>query len=221
MITDKTGFYNEYSKNTEGRDFICGDIHGCYTDLENALKAVSFDENKDRLFSVGDLADRGPESKRAIEFIKKPWFYPVLGNHEEMYLQCWVHKNEPVRWHYQNGGEWVNALTENELDDYKNELGKLPLVIRIGKVLICHSLLPKQDLGIIIANIETLKEFIIWQRDERYNGGPDGFITYAGHTINKEITKYGNVTDIDTGAFLKYWKGESGKLTVIDITGQE
>lgn len=217
----ESSMYKQYEKNTQGRDFVCGDIHGCYSDLEKELEVVSFDESRDRLFSVGDLADRGPESKRALEFIKKQWFYPVLGNHEEMYLQCWIHKNEPVRWHYQNGGEWVKELSETELDEYKKDLEKLPLLIRIGNVLICHSLLPKQELSAIIENIESLKEFIIWQRDTRYQGGPDGFITYAGHTINNEVTKYGNVIDIDTGAFLKYWPNENGHLTIVDITGQE
>ncbi len=213
--------FQEYEPNKKGRDFVVSDIHGCYTDLQNELDRLSFDAVNDRLFSVGDLADRGPESKTALEFIKNPWFYPVLGNHEEMFIQCWIERNEPIEWHCHNGGDWARELSFSERKDYETSLSKLPLIIRIGKVLICHSLLPRQKIETIIANIERLREFIIWQRDESFFGGPDGFITYAGHTIHSEITQYGNVLDIDTGAFLKYWPGRSGKLTIVEITNEE
>lgn len=216
-----TNLYQEYKPNTIGRDFVVSDIHGCYTDLQNELSRLSFDPDKDRLFSVGDLADRGPESKIALEFIKNPWFHPVLGNHEEMFLQCWIEREEPIGWHIQNGGEWAKELTFAERNDYQINLLKLPLIIRIGKVLICHSLLPHEPLETIIAEIERLRAFIIWQRDEGFFGGPEGFITYAGHTIHPEVTRYGNIIDIDTGAFLKYWSGCSGKLTIVDITSEE
>lgn len=212
--------FKEYEKNIKGRDFVVSDIHGCYTDLETALAGVSFDPAKDRLFSVGDLADRGPESKTAIAFIKNPWFHPVLGNHEEMFLKCWIERNEPIEWHCHNGGDWVRGLRFYEKKDYECSLSELPLIIRIGRVLICHSLLPHQPLETTVENIEKLRDFIIWQRDESFFGGPDGFTTYAGHTIHAEPVKYGNVIDIDTGGFLKHW-GREGKLTIVDITGQE
>ena len=211
----------KFEKNTKGRDFVCGDIHGCFTDLENELSKIGFDELKDRLFSVGDLADRGPESFRAIDFIKKPWFHPVLGNHEEMFLQCWVHRNEPVMWHYINGGEWVKDLSFEQLEEYKKEVEKLPLIIVVGNVLVCHSMLPDTDFETIEKNIGSLKDFIIWARDETFSGGAHGFVTYAGHTIHKDIVRYGNIIDIDTGAFLKYWDQEDGHLTVVEITNQE
>ena len=214
-------YFQEYEPNKVGRDFVCGDIHGCYTDLYRELQKVSFDITTDRLFSVGDLADRGPESELSLEYIKQPWFHPVLGNHEEMFLQCWIECNEPRQWHYHNGGEWVQNLSFAQRQEYSKEIHKLPLIIRIGKVLICHSLLPKQTLDTIKENIERLHDFIIWQRDVLFNGGPDGFITYAGHTINDEVTSYGSVVDIDTGAFLKYWEGHDGHLTLVDITKQE
>jgi len=52
--------------NTTGKDFVVGDLHGCYDLLESLLGAVSFDKSKDRLFSVGDLIDRGPNSLRCL-----------------------------------------------------------------------------------------------------------------------------------------------------------
>ena len=51
-----------FAQNIAGRDFAVGDIHGCFTELQRGLDAIGFNPNTDRLFSVGDLVDRGPES---------------------------------------------------------------------------------------------------------------------------------------------------------------
>jgi len=49
-----------------GKDYIAGDLHGCFSLLERLMEEVSFDKNHDRFFSVGDLIDRGPESFRCL-----------------------------------------------------------------------------------------------------------------------------------------------------------
>lgn len=46
--------------NHAGRDFVVVDLHGCLDQLEALLKAIGFDPARDRLFSVGNLVDRGP-----------------------------------------------------------------------------------------------------------------------------------------------------------------
>ena len=60
-----------FPKNHEGRDFVVGDLHGMFQTLEALMETVKFDTTIDRLFSVGDLVDRGPESKRVVEFLKQ------------------------------------------------------------------------------------------------------------------------------------------------------
>lgn len=87
-----------HEANTTGRDFIVGDLHGCVEHLRVLLRHVEFDESKDRLFSVGDLVDRGPDSPGSLELLRQPhagscglrqvqpWFYPVMGNHDAMLL---------------------------------------------------------------------------------------------------------------------------------------
>lgn len=44
-----------YSRNLAGRDFVVGDIHGCYDQLMDLLKEIKFDFAKDRMFAVGIL----------------------------------------------------------------------------------------------------------------------------------------------------------------------
>ena len=71
--------------NTLGRDFVVGYVHGQLNMLDHLLAAVRFDSAKDRLFSVGDLVDRGPDGGALLlRLEREPWFYAVLGNHEAL-----------------------------------------------------------------------------------------------------------------------------------------
>jgi len=76
--------------NTVGKDYVVGDLHGCYDLLERLLEQVRFDTSCDRLFSVGDLIDRGPASMRCFQLLAEPWFYAVQGNHEKMMLNFFL-----------------------------------------------------------------------------------------------------------------------------------
>ncbi len=94
-----------------------GDLHGCYDLLERLLEQVSFDTSCDRLFSVGDLIDRGPDSMRCLQLLAEPWFYAVQGNHEIMMLNFFspyllTGKLESLGEIYEsdflaNGGSWI------------------------------------------------------------------------------------------------------------------
>ena len=51
-------------RNRRGRDFVVGDIHGHFETMRHALAELKIDE-RDRVFSLGDLVDRGPDSFQA------------------------------------------------------------------------------------------------------------------------------------------------------------
>lgn len=66
-----------------GRDWVVGDVHGCFETLRRALLAIDFEYGGDRLFSVGDLIDRGPNSIEALAWLEGGRFAAaVMGNHE-------------------------------------------------------------------------------------------------------------------------------------------
>lgn len=71
--------------NTKGRDIIVGDVHGCFLALKRALISIKFNKNVDRLIIAGDLVDRGPNSKVAVDWIQQPWCFSVMGNHDLQY----------------------------------------------------------------------------------------------------------------------------------------
>lgn len=69
------------------RRIFVGDIQGCLEPLVRLLRAVDFVRGSDRLFPVGDLVDKGPDSPGTIDLLMQLEALPVLGNHDLHWLQ--------------------------------------------------------------------------------------------------------------------------------------
>lgn len=96
---------------------MVGDLHGHRSLFERELERLGFDPSCDRVLSVGDLINRGPESIATLSLITQPWFYAVLGNHELMllnflgYYGSRIHSKKSF---LTAGGEWINdAISRN------------------------------------------------------------------------------------------------------------
>ena len=68
--------------------YVVGDIHGQFDALQALLLRLSFDSEKDRLWLVGDLVNRGPKSLEVLRWARdlskrmKKRMVVVLGNHD-------------------------------------------------------------------------------------------------------------------------------------------
>ncbi len=149
--------HKHFETNQTGRDFVVGDLHGCFDQLFHLLKKVKFNVNIDRLFSVGDVIDRGEDSYACISLIYEPWFHMVKGNHEELMEGSFIHHSEEhlICW-IRNGGLWYKNEDNQLLYDIALKIQELPLVISVGegenRFNITHAEIIKSDGVSLVTN---------------------------------------------------------------------
>ena len=69
-----------------GRLIAIGDIHGCADEFEDLLDRLEAGPD-DRIVLLGDLVNRGPQSRRVIDLARRCRAVPLLGNHEARLLR--------------------------------------------------------------------------------------------------------------------------------------
>ncbi len=225
-------FHQSLPVNQRGRDFCVGDLHGEFSALERALDTIGFDPQRDRLFSVGDLIDRGPQSYRALEFLAQPWFYAVRGNHEAMLLDALETENIDPDWIIRAGADWWLEISAAERETFKNPFYALPYTIDIhtvpGKIGIVHADIPENiqwsTFTTQLPSWEHFREFALWSRkrinrilQHRRTAAVEGVnLLVVGHTPVPEALIVENVCFLDTGAvYAGSFKGAA--LTILEI----
>ena len=218
--------------NLAGRDWAVGDIHGQYTELRCGLKVIGFDPGVDRLFAVGDLVDRGPESAEALVWLDEPWFHAICGNHDFMAWRAALgHPYTEVE-HQKHGGRWLSLLPKNEQCRIGERLRSLPLVLEVetlgGVVGLVHADCPFDDWTEMhkvpwgrpgIAE-EELGEVCLWsvERHRRRYAAPIKNVRAVvhGHMTVPKAEVLGNVHFIDTAG----WRPQ-GHFTFLELDALE
>jgi serine/threonine protein phosphatase 1 len=223
------------------RIYAIGDIHGRLDLLESLLALIAADDLKRGnantvLVFLGDLADRGPDSRGVIEYLMalsasgQPCIF-LMGNHEELLIRVWEGERSSANTFNRAGGRATllsYGVTPAEYDHW--DLGEVTAATgrvvpathiaflrafqdwhRAGDYLFVHAgIRPGHDIT------EQDSVDLRWIRREFTDSDEDhGAMVIHGHSITEKIDEQSNRIGIDTGAYA------SGTLTAIGLEAGE
>jgi serine/threonine protein phosphatase 1 len=224
------------------KHYIIGDIHGEYQML---LSLVSKLPKDSKLIFVGDMINRGFESKEVVEFVRKNAFYVVRGNHEEYLLKygslffehmkgkkdnnspIWVYKaiSSTLRSYGILSKDSSKIIFNKEgikrLKDDMNWIAKLPLYLELGYR-------KGYNLPVVVTHgsvdkywlfKDTFPEYfeyhVLNNRNRPSRNAP--IFNIYGHKSNSEVVIGSNFVSLDTGC----GKKENGKLSAYCLESKE
>lgn len=123
-----------------GRDFMAlyaiGDIQGCHAEFCDLLSLVGFSRERDRLWLVGDLVNRGPASLALLREVAAmgECATTVLGNHDLHLLTVAAGHRRAHR-----GDTLDDILGAPDRDDLIDWLARRPLAVAEGGWLMVHA----------------------------------------------------------------------------------
>jgi bis(5'-nucleosyl)-tetraphosphatase (symmetrical) len=137
--------------------YAIGDIQGCFKSLRRLLDHISFDQQRDRLWLVGDLVNRGPDSLATLRYLKGlgASVLPVLGNHD-LFLLAAVEDIVTLR----PKDTIQDVLSAPDRSELTGWLRRQPLYRRDGDFVMVHAgLLPQwsvEDAAKLAREVETV-----------------------------------------------------------------
>ena len=224
----------------ENKIYIIGDVHGCYKTLLALVDKLPNKQNSNICF-VGDLCDRGNNSKDVIEFVKSNNYDCILGNHEMFFingvkniLQSSKINEDTSYWLKSCGGEesinsykTYDILDEKLLKEHLSWLKTLPLYKEYKNIktednrylVVSHSHVNnKWELKNSNKNTKEHGIFIntvLFSRFKNYDN-PEIFNVF-GHTPTKDAIIQKHKASIDLGCVYKNDTSLEGKLCALEF----
>ncbi len=124
--------------------YAIGDVQGCFAALRALLEKTAFNADRDRLWFVGDLVNRGPENLHTLRFIRSlgDGAVTVLGNHD-LHLLAIAYGHREIHHKEDTLDDVVHAPDFAELVDWLRNRPLLHHDETLGYVMV-HAGLPPQ-----------------------------------------------------------------------------
>ena len=208
------------------RRFAIGDVHGCSRTLRRLVEQGIGLTRADELYLLGDLIDRGPDTKGVLDFIfelRESGFnvVSVRGNHEQMCLHAGESLESLEMW-LANGGLATLRSFDIESPDgiprqYRSFLRSLPYYILLDGFVIVHA-----SLNFDRSDPFTDREAMLWQRecdvDPARTGGRR---LVSGHTpVTRQQLEASLATDriqVDNGCVFAAERPGLGSLAALEL----
>lgn len=167
------------------RTIIIGDIHGCYQETVVLLEKTGFDEEMDRLISLGDLIDRGEQPYEVFDLFRRLKLAMgercvlIRGNHEQLMLDAVTDPDSQLTWRSNGGGKTVRSF-RSHTDNIHNHTGwfqeNMVLYYQDKHFQCTHAGLQDDLIH------RTPPDVLLWDRDSIRQNTYGGRLTIIGHT---------------------------------------
>lgn len=217
------------------RTLVVGDIHGKLKLFNRLLEAMNYQAGEDKLILIGDLVDRGEESRgvvqRALELKQEaPETVIVLkGNHEAMMLSALAQPEgeQSELWLYNGGVETLHSYIgeDGEFDvpeEHWTFMESLPTWYEDEHAIYVHAALPEDHGKFLHPSENPDSPELYWSRNRHFFAEYRGKTVVFGHTITGMI--FGErervwirdcLIAVDTGAYL------TGTLSGIELPSRQ
>ncbi|MFA9414691.1 MULTISPECIES: metallophosphoesterase [unclassified Streptococcus] len=204
--------------------FAIGDVHGKYSLLHDLLQ--KWDKTTQQLVFIGDLIDRGEDSKSCLELVcrlvREEGAVCLMGNHEWMFLRYLDDPTERYDHYQRNGGDTtINSLLGRPLDaqvdpvsdavaivgqyaEMVDQIRQFPYLYETQEYLFVHA-----GIDLSLPDVrETADYDKVWLRQPFHEGqNQTGKRIVFGHTPTKYLFDRQDYLD-------QIWTTEDGKIGI-------
>lgn len=211
-----------------GRVIAIGDVHGCNSALSALINAVQPCPS-DTIITLGDLIDRGPDSRRVLDRVMDLQVHcrlvPIMGDHEAMLLDALTDSTKIERWLRCGGTETLNSYgwkpgsSKQQLKDWipgphRDFLAGCRHYYETSKHIFMHAGFQPE-----LPMKEQPMEALLWRALDPKSAAPhcSGKVAVVGHSPqrNGNVLDLGHLIGLDTNCVRGGW------LTALEVgTGQ-
>ena len=137
-------------------DYAIGDVQGCFKTLVALLNKIKFNPDKDRIYFLGDVVNRGSNSLEVLRLIysNRDNMKMVLGNHDFHLLVCALTERNPNK-----KDTFQDILTTSDKFIILDYLLQRPLAIDYKNALLVHAGAPPQwDMTDVLENSKLVEK---------------------------------------------------------------
>ena len=148
--------------------YAVGDIQGCFDELQILLESIRFDPQRDKIWFVGDLVNRGPKSLKTLRLVKRlgDAAICVLGNHDLHLLALALTGDAPV-----SSGNLQKVLQGKDSDELIEWLRHRPLAhfdAELNTLMVHAGVIPEWPVKKVLARAREVEEVLRGDKPQKF-----------------------------------------------------
>lgn len=209
------------------KQYIIGDIHGCYKTLVALVEEVIMPEKSDKVYFLGDYTGKGPDSKKVVKYILTMIddgydISCLMGNHERQLLDSMLSDKLHYKWLWSGGSETARSFGVNRVSEIKKKyirfFESLLYYIELNDFILVHG-----GLNFNSDNPLNDKKSMLWSRNQHIDKNKTkGKRLIVGHTpvkfkkIKRSLSS--DIIMLDGGCVYSKIKEKQGNLVALELT---